>query len=136
MTGECSIRYRYSLGVRDRDEAHVGEGAVENIKIADVLPIVEGGDGALRVRSIEDREVQRLDVEMQYVEVESHLPDALEHHHVVRNVIRHLTEPERLGCAGDKRSRSMGVTACEERDPVSLLTSSSVRNETTRSVPP
>jgi hypothetical protein len=71
-------RQGLALGVRDRDQRHLGEGAIERRQVGQVLPTVQRGERRGRDLA-EQREVQDVDVEMQDVELGAAPPHLVQH---------------------------------------------------------
>src|SRR4029077_1255581 len=85
---EIRVRYRIALRVRDRDEGHVREGAIERRQIGQVLATMQGGNRAIR-HGAEERELKRVDVEMQHGERRRAPAHLIEHDHVMGHIIAH-----------------------------------------------
>src|SRR6185437_6772454 len=74
--GKIRSRHRSALRAGDRNQRHVVKPHVEGMQIGEVLATVQRGDRPGRERA-EQREMELVDVEVQYVEVGGPLPHAV-----------------------------------------------------------
>ena len=113
---EVRVWHRAALRFRDRDQRHVVKSHIERKQIGQILAAVQRGDGAARDRP-EQRKLELVDMEVQYVEFVGALADAIEHQHVIGNGIANAgVEPQRLGHAGNEIGRRDRIAAREQRD--------------------
>src|SRR5215471_10715744 len=117
---KAGVGNRSALCMRDGDERHVGKTAVEMLQIGKVLPAVQRRDGAV-LGGAEDGKMKLINVEVQNIEVRGHAPNLVEHQHVVGNDVPDRgVEAQGLGTARDEFGPGDRVSACKQRDVVTL----------------
>ena len=112
-------RHGASLVVRDRDQRHVWKSMVDRLKVGEIEPAVQRCHALMR-QILEQRVLQEIDMEMNYVELIGPPADGVEHDKVAGDVIADAGEPQALRNTGNKLGRGLRIATGEERDVVPL----------------
>ena len=128
-------RHRSPLAVGDRDQRHLVEGSEHRHEVGQVEPAMQGRQALMR-QILEEDMLQQVDMEMDDVELIGPGPDLIQHDEMAGDVVADAGKASPFGTQGTSFADVVESPLANKVTSWPCRTSSSVSQETTRSVPP